>query len=85
MFAGGPLAPVIGQKLVSAGAQLFPMYGGTEYGAHVRVFDIDRAAPADAPVKTAADWEWMTFSDRVDIRWVPQGDGTFELQFLVRE
>ncbi|KAJ7865170.1 putative aminoadipate reductase [Mycena olivaceomarginata] len=29
-----------------------------------------------------SDWAWFRFSSRVNIRWEPQGDGTFECQFL---
>ena len=32
----------------------------------------------------AEDWSWMAFSPRVKPRWEPQGDGTYELHFLVR-
>ncbi|KAF8215557.1 male sterility protein-domain-containing protein, partial [Mycena galopus ATCC 62051] len=28
------------------------------------------------------DWAWFRFSSHVNIRWEPQGDGTFECQFL---
>ncbi|KAG6892282.1 nonribosomal peptide synthetase [Termitomyces sp. T159_Od127] len=31
------------------------------------------------------DWAYMEFSDRAEIRWVPQGDGTFECQFLTTD
>ncbi|GJE90357.1 acetyl-CoA synthetase-like protein [Phanerochaete sordida] len=77
-FAGGPLASTTGTALVGAGVPLYPWYGGTEFGPHTRVFDI-----ADAPhAKTRADWEWLVFTERVRPRWVPEGDGAFELQFL---
>jgi hypothetical protein len=32
----------------------------------------------------AGEWAWLQFSSRVNIRWEPQGAGTFECQFLVR-
>jgi hypothetical protein len=31
----------------------------------------------------AGEWAWFRFSSRVNVRWVPQGDGIFECQFLV--
>ena len=31
------------------------------------------------------DWEWFCFPPEVKPRFVPQGDGTFELQILVRD
>ncbi|KAJ7277843.1 male sterility protein-domain-containing protein [Mycena rebaudengoi] len=30
----------------------------------------------------AGEWAWFRFGSRTNIRWVPQGDGTFECQFL---
>ena len=29
------------------------------------------------------DWEYVRFADYVRCQWVPQGDGSYELQFLV--
>jgi hypothetical protein len=29
------------------------------------------------------DWEYMEFAPQYNIRWVPQGDETFECQVLV--
>ncbi|EKM50221.1 uncharacterized protein PHACADRAFT_153694 [Phanerochaete carnosa HHB-10118-sp] len=84
-FAGGPLSSKTGGELVAEGVRLYPWYGGTEFGPHTRVFDMaDDAPPSAAPAdaKTRADWEWLSFSERVRCRWVPEGDGTFELQYL---
>lgn len=50
---------------------------------HTLVFDIDDSQGPEADVKTSADWDWMRFADYVNCRWIPQGDGTYELQFLV--
>ncbi|THH28493.1 hypothetical protein EUX98_g5705 [Antrodiella citrinella] len=82
IFAGGPVSDVNGVKLTAAGVKLFACYGVTESGVPTGLFDTDDSQGPDADVKTSADWAWMTFSDRVDIRWDPQGDGTFELQYL---
>lgn len=62
---------------------VYACYGGTEYGAHSIVFDADDSQGPDAPVKTSMDWQWMAFPDYVRCRWVPQGDGNYECQFLV--
>ncbi|KAF8974264.1 hypothetical protein BDZ97DRAFT_1772696 [Flammula alnicola] len=32
-----------------------------------------------------ADWPYVEFSDRTNVRWIPQGDGTYECQFLTTE
>jgi hypothetical protein len=32
----------------------------------------------------AGEWAWLQFSSRANVRWEPQGAGTFECQFLVR-
>lgn len=46
--------------------------------------DIDYSGQGDPEkVKTADDWAWMAFPDFV--RWDPQGDGSYELQFMVRQ
>lgn len=83
IFAGGPLSQTNGDKLVKAGVNLFAVYGGTEFGVHTRVFDTDPDAGPDSDVKSKEDWAWMTFQERVRPNWVPQGDGTYEVEFLV--
>ena len=82
-FAGGPLSSKTGNELIAQGVNLYPWYGGTEFGPHTRVFDIDDSPNPDPNAKTKEDWEWLSFSNRVNCRWVPEGDGTFELQYLV--
>ena len=84
IFAGGPLSETGGNRLVKAGVPIYACYGGTEYGAHTVVFDADDSQGPDAPVKTSMDWQWMAFPNYVRVRWVPQGDGNYECQFLVR-
>ncbi|GJE93359.1 acetyl-CoA synthetase-like protein, partial [Phanerochaete sordida] len=81
-YAGGPLSAETGSRLYDAGVTLCAGYGATEFGNHVRLLDADDSQGPDAPVKTRADWQWFTFSSYVSPRWVPQGDGTYELQFL---
>ena len=82
-YAGGPLSTGTGNKLVAAGVKLVSVFGATEVGAPTLLFDTDDSHGPDADIKTSADWSWMQFSDRVKTRWIDQGDGTFELQFLV--
>ncbi|KAG5652629.1 putative NRPS-like protein biosynthetic cluster [Sphagnurus paluster] len=77
MFSGGSLTQTIGDRLVEAGVPLRPTYGGTEFGAP------SHFVPTEGEVN---DWEYVRFAeDRVKLRWVPQGDGTFECQFLTCE
>ena len=83
MFAGGPLSDVNGTKLVKAGVRLNSIYGGTEFGAPTGLWDTDDSQGPDADVKTTDDWAWFSFSDMVNLRWVDQGDGTYELHYLV--
>lgn len=70
--------------MVNAGVKLHAVYGGTEFGAHTLILDDDDSQGADSPVKTSKDWAWMRFPDTVKLRWIPQGDDTYELEFLVR-
>ncbi|KAJ7360820.1 putative aminoadipate reductase [Mycena albidolilacea] len=75
MYAGGPLAPRVGDSLFSQGINIVSVYGGTEFGAPTIVKR--RQAEADA-----GEWAWFQFSSRTNIRWERQGDGTLECQFL---
>lgn len=88
MFAGGPLSTVNGEKLVAGGVRLFACYGATEFGTLTCLFDDDAEAPISdvesTKSKTRADWEWMQLPKECSPRWAPQGDGTYELQLLVR-
>ncbi|KAJ7496484.1 putative aminoadipate reductase, partial [Mycena latifolia] len=72
---GGPLASQVGDALVKHGVKLMTMYGATEFGP-VSVAKIPQAEI------DASEWVWLRFSSRVNIRWVAQGDGTLECQFL---
>ncbi|KAF7340998.1 Acetyl-CoA synthetase-like protein [Mycena sanguinolenta] len=75
IHCGGPLPSSVGDFLINQGINMVTVYGGTEFGA---VTDIKvRQAERDAE-----EWNWIRFSDHVNIRWVPQGEGVFECQFL---
>ncbi|KAF8953018.1 putative aminoadipate reductase [Flammula alnicola] len=72
-YAGGALSPKLGDNMLVAGVKLCSVYGATEFGSPTH------------PVTRKGDemdWAYMEFSDRSKVRWVPQGDGTYECQFL---
>ncbi|KAF8075758.1 putative aminoadipate reductase [Lyophyllum atratum] len=75
-YSGGSLAPKLGDSLANAGVSLHSVYGGTEFGGPTRMM----TRKGDEK-----EWDYMEFSERVNVRWVPQGDGTFECQFLASE
>lgn len=57
------------------GLNLIVLYGATEFGA------------ISCYIREEGDqhlWDYTRFSDRVRVRWDPQGDGTYECQILVR-
>lgn len=73
IFAGGSLPPATGDYLVSEGVHIRSVYGGSEFAIPTAVnMAADRA-----------DWQWHRFSEKAHVIWAPQGDGTFECQFLV--
>ncbi|KAG6878153.1 hypothetical protein C0993_011571 [Termitomyces sp. T159_Od127] len=76
-WAGGPLAPKQGNLLSKAGVTLRPLYGGTEFGINTRFTPLALDDPED--------WEYMQFHEHMNIRWMPQGDGSYECQFLSHE
>ncbi|KAF9223036.1 acetyl-CoA synthetase-like protein [Gyrodon lividus] len=75
MYGGGPLAVKVGNALCAAGVTIGAGYGGTEFGGPV-------LTPNKKDIVNG-DWNWFRFADY--IRWVPQGDGTFECQVLTTE
>ncbi|KAH7929525.1 putative nonribosomal peptide synthetase [Leucogyrophana mollusca] len=77
IFGGGPLPEKVGDFLHAAGVPIGSEYGGTEFGC-----------PVMLPTKedlANGDWRWMRFSPDIKVRWVPQGDETYELQVLTTE
>ncbi|KAJ7255805.1 hypothetical protein B0H12DRAFT_1202107 [Mycena haematopus] len=72
-YGGGVLPRRIGDTLVNAGLKIQTLYGATEFG------QINSAVPYKGDEN---EWEYLRFSDKVNVRWVPQGDGTFECQLL---
>ena len=75
MYGGGAIPPKIGKLLYSAGVKLHSAYGATETGVST-VFS-KRTKEDDAT------WDYMEFSQMTKVKWVPQGDGTYECQFKV--
>ncbi|KAJ7683139.1 putative nonribosomal peptide synthetase [Mycena rosella] len=69
--SGGPLASRVGESLFRQGVKLVSMYVGITTIVEMRQAEID-----------AGEWAWIRFSTRVNVRWMPQGDGTLECQFL---
>ncbi|KAF8838002.1 putative nonribosomal peptide synthetase [Paxillus ammoniavirescens] len=76
-FGGGPLAVKVGDALCAAGVPLCSSYGGTEFGTPV--------AAANKQDIADGDWSWMRFGDDINVRWVSQGDDTYECQILSTE
>ena len=50
-------------------------YGTTESGPSSRSFKRIK--------EDEADWAYMEFGAHTNVRWIPQGDGTYECQFQV--
>ncbi|KAJ7063875.1 putative aminoadipate reductase [Mycena amicta] len=73
LYTGGPLSWDVGDALVEQGVKIVAMYGSTEIGFVNTLFPKDLLP---------SEWTWMQFSQRVNPRWVPVDDGTFELQCL---
>ncbi|KAJ3851387.1 putative aminoadipate reductase [Lentinula lateritia] len=72
LTGGGPLSHATGDYLISCGVRVRSIYGLTECGS-----------PSKWSMEDSyEDWSWHRFPDSPHIRWVPQGDGTFELQIL---
>ncbi|KAH7890602.1 putative nonribosomal peptide synthetase [Phlebopus sp. FC_14] len=77
LYGGGPLPVKIGDALCAAGVPVGVEYGGTEFGCPVGVPHKQDIADGD--------WLWMRLTDDVKVRWVPQGDDTYECQILSTE
>ncbi|KAF8956587.1 acetyl-CoA synthetase-like protein [Flammula alnicola] len=75
-YSGGSVPSKLGNFMTESGVYIIPVYGATEFGAPSGFFRREG---------DEKDWEYLSFSDRADIRWDAQGDGTFESQFLTSE
>ncbi|KAF8954562.1 hypothetical protein BDZ97DRAFT_1975945 [Flammula alnicola] len=76
VWSGGPLPSKLGNFMTESGVYITPAYGATEFGSPTCFFRREG---------DEKDWEYLSLSDRANIRWDPQGDGTFESQFLTSE
>ncbi|KAJ7455824.1 hypothetical protein FB451DRAFT_1354034 [Mycena latifolia] len=72
-FGGGCLPRRLGDALLKAGLNIRALYGASEIGC------ISSILPSKGDEE---EWEWLHFSEKIPLRWVPQGDGTFECQVL---
>ena len=61
----------------TAGVKLYSSYGTTESGSSTHAFN-QTTKGDDEPA-----WAYMKFGAHTNIRWMPQGDGTYECQFQV--
>lgn len=61
--------------MVDAGIKLSSVYGATEIGIITSLFR------NEAEQKL---WDWVQFRPYPEVRWAPEGDGTYECQVLVR-
>jgi hypothetical protein len=68
------MAERIGNELAMAGVNIKTLYGGTEFGPVTRP-TLERGYEKY--------WDYMDFSPKANIRWVYDGDGKYECQFLV--
>ncbi|EPQ53300.1 acetyl-CoA synthetase-like protein [Gloeophyllum trabeum ATCC 11539] len=73
--SGGPLSSKVGDYLVSQGVRLVSLYGATEMGIPMSILP-------DANGKAPEDWQYIAITERSLPRWIPQGDGSYELQML---
>lgn len=74
IYGGACLPSKIGNALTDSGVHITPIYGTTEFGPPIYIFRKE---------EDKNDWEYLRFSDRGNVRWAAQGDGSYEGQFLV--
>ncbi|KAJ7827451.1 hypothetical protein B0H13DRAFT_2241007 [Mycena leptocephala] len=72
-WAGGALPNQLGSFLHDSEIKLRGVYGATETGPICFLTALEG---------DEQEWEWYRFADQVRVRWVPQGDGTFECQLM---
>lgn len=59
--------------------KLTSIYGATEFGMPAYYTrQVPRVSELDHP------WEYISFDENINVHFESQGDGTYELQFLVR-
>ncbi|KAF5349824.1 hypothetical protein D9758_010211 [Tetrapyrgos nigripes] len=77
VVTGGGFVPSrIGDYLVSLGVRLRVAFGATEFGVPT-LLSLEYLDPQD--------WSAFAFSKRVNVRWIPHGEGLFLCQFLTTD
>lgn len=76
VYGGGPLSEKKGDFLTTAGIPLAQLYGATECGP------VSILPPRDSVVNGNPYWQWIEFSDTVNIRWAPHDLDLYECQVL---
>ncbi|KAJ7153103.1 putative aminoadipate reductase [Mycena crocata] len=76
VWGGGTLPSQVGNFLQASGVKLRGVYGSTETGPICFIKELKG---------DEQEWEWYRIADQIKVRWVPQGDGTFECQLLTWE
>lgn len=76
VYGGGPLSEKKGDFLTTAGIPLAQLYGATECGP------VSILPPRDSVVNGNPYWQWVEFSDTVNIRWAPHDLDLYECQVL---
>lgn len=79
MFGGALLPDKVGFALENAGVKIYSAYGLTEAGVHTALRENDELEGSTV----GEHWRWLKFDNAVKPRWIAQGDGTYELEFLV--
>ncbi|KAH9475908.1 putative NRPS-like protein biosynthetic cluster [Psilocybe cubensis] len=73
IYAGGGIPSKLGNYLTESGVHLCCVYGATEIGAPTYF---------GRRKEDVKEWDYLEFAESVKVRWEPQGDGTYDLQFL---
>ncbi|THU89870.1 acetyl-CoA synthetase-like protein [Dendrothele bispora CBS 962.96] len=76
IFGGGPLDKEVGDRLAAKGVPLLITYGSTECGIMSQYMPekVDRDA-----------WNYLRFSEHLDVRFIPSDDGAYELVMMSNE
>ena len=73
--SGGGISLKIGDYLYAAGVKLYDSYETTESSLSTHV--------SKQTEEDESAWAYMKFGAHTNIRWMPQGDGTYKCQFKV--
>ncbi|KAG2158598.1 putative aminoadipate reductase [Suillus bovinus] len=76
VYGGGPLSEKKGDFLTAAGIPLAQLYGATECGP------VSILPPRNSIINGNPYWQWVEFSDTVNIRWASHDLDLYECQIL---